>query len=243
VRSRRAAPARSAITLDRCADWRHIAHLGLAQHLPEGVMASDRASRACRAHPGSRRLVGNGSFTGAALLALFLALPGCAADPTPYQPVANGYGFSDQQIEGNRYRITFAGNSATSIDTVRNYMLYRAAEVTVESGHDYFVVVDQNTQSSTVYRGTGSTPFGFGTGFRGDGGFGVGFSTFSAYPDDSYTSWADIVVGNGSKPADNVNAYDAHDVLRRLDPAVVRAPGVMRVVPPPQQQPPPQPQQ
>jgi hypothetical protein len=107
--------------------------------------------------------------------------------------------------------------------------------VTVESGHDYFVVVDQNTQSTTTYRGTGSAPFGFGTGFRGDGGFGVGFSSFSAYPDDSFTAWADIVVGKGPKPAGDLDAYDARDVLSRLDSAVVRAPGVMRVVPPQQQ--------
>ena len=185
-------------------------------------MASDRASRSCSAHV-------------AGLLTLLLALAGCAAKPTPYQPATDDYGYSQQQIEANRYRITFAGNSATSLDTVRSYMLYRAAEVTLESGHDYFVVVDQNTQSTTTYRGTGSTPFGFGTGFRGNGGFGVGFSSFSAYPDDSFTAWADIVVGNGPKPADDLNAYDARDVLGRLDSAVVRAPGVMRVVPPQQQ--------
>jgi hypothetical protein len=186
-------------------------------------MASDPASRPRRA------------FAGVAGLLALLALAGCAASPTPYQPAANGYGFSQQQIEGNRYRVTFAGNGDTSLDTVRNYMLYRAAEVTVESGHDYFVVVDQNTQSTTTYRGTGSTPFGFGTGF-GSGGVGVGFSSFSAYPDDSFTSWADIVVGDGAKPSGDVNAYDARDVLSRLDSAVVRAPGVMRVVPPQQQQ-------
>ena len=98
------------------------------------------------------------------------------------------------------------------------------------------MVVDQNTESSTVYRGTGSSPFGFGTGFRGGDGFGIGFSSFSAFPDDSYTAWADIVVGDGPKPATDINAYDAKDVLSRLDSAVVRAPGTMRVVPPPQQQ-------
>jgi hypothetical protein len=192
-------------------------------------MASDPASRACRALPGSAHLAVAG------LLALLLVLAGCAADPTPYQPATNGYGFSQQQIENNRYRVTFAGNSATSLDTVRSYMLYRAAEITVESGHDYFVVADQNAQSTTTYRGTGSTPFGFGTGFD-SGGFGVGFSSFSAYPIDSYTAWADIVVGDGPKPAGDLNAYDARDVLSQLDSAVVRAPGVIRVTPPPQPQ-------
>jgi hypothetical protein len=199
--------------------------------MPGDGMAPDLASTPRCTPLRSRRLAGAG------VLALLLALGGCAADPTPYQPATNGYGFSQQQLEGNRYRVTFAGNSATNLDTVRNYMLYRAAEVTVESGHDYFVVVDQNTENSTTYYGTGSSPFGFGTGFRGSGGFGVGFSSFNAYPRDSYTAWADIVVGDGPKPPDNLNAYDAKDVLNRLDPAVVRAPGVMRVVPPePQQQ-------
>jgi hypothetical protein len=199
--------------------------------MPGIVMAPVPASRPCHTSLSGRRLAGAG------VLALLLALGGCAANPTPYQPATDGYGFTQQQLEGDRYRVTFAGNSATNLDTVRNYMLYRAAEVTVESGHDYFVVVDQNTQSSTTYRGTGSTPFGFGTGWRDGGGIGVGFSSFNAYPIDSYTAWADIVVGNGPKPADNLNAYDAKDVLNRLDPAVVRAPGVMRVVPPqPQQQ-------
>jgi hypothetical protein len=186
-----------------------------------------------------------GSSSALLACALVLALAACAAKPTPYQPETNGYGFSQQQIENNRYRITFAGNSATSLDTVRNYMLYRAAELTVESGHDYFIVTDQNTQSATTYRGAGSTPFGFGTGFRSGGGIGVGFSSFSAYPDDSYTAWADIVLGTGPKPQGDLNAYDAREVLGRIGPNVVRAPGVISVVPPPQsqQQTPQQPQQ
>jgi hypothetical protein len=173
---------------------------------------------------------------GRLVIAGVLALAACASEPTPYQPATDDYGYSSQQIESNRYRVTFAGNGSTPLGTVKNYMLYRAAEVTLESGHDYFVVVDQNTQSTTTYRGTGSSPFGFGTGFRGGGGFGVGVSTFSAYPDDSYTSWADIIVGDGPKPVGDLNAYDARDVLARLDPSITRAPGVMRVVPPAQSQ-------
>ncbi|MEM7025995.1 MAG: hypothetical protein AAF637_25950, partial [Pseudomonadota bacterium] len=47
---------------------------------------------------------------------VILLLAACAADPTPYQPNTSGYGFSLQQIEGNRYRVTFSGNSSTSLD-------------------------------------------------------------------------------------------------------------------------------
>jgi hypothetical protein len=171
-------------------------------------------------------------------LALFCActalmLAACAASPTPFQPSTDGYGYSQQKIEGNRYRVTFAGNSETSLDTVRNYMLVRAAEVTLENGGDYFTITDQSTQSATSYRGTGTGPVGFGTGFS-TGGVGVGMSSFSAYPSDSYTAWADIVIGEGAKPADDLNAYDARAVLSQLDPTVVRAPGVLRVIPPPQ---------
>lgn len=37
---------------------------------------------------------------------------GCAT-PTPYQPSTDGYGYSDQQIETDRYLIGFAGDDAT----------------------------------------------------------------------------------------------------------------------------------
>ena len=45
-----------------------------------------------------------------------------------------GYGFSEQRIEDDRYRITFRGNSSTSRETVENSLLYRAAELTVQTG-------------------------------------------------------------------------------------------------------------
>jgi hypothetical protein len=41
-------------------------------------------------------------------------------------------GYSDQQIESNRFRVSFAGNSLTARETVERYLLYRAAELTVQ---------------------------------------------------------------------------------------------------------------
>ena len=49
-----------------------------------------------------------------------LVLAACTT-PTPYETVAeNDYGYSEQKIEDNRYRVTFAGNSATKRETVEN---------------------------------------------------------------------------------------------------------------------------
>jgi hypothetical protein len=42
---------------------------------------------------------------------------GCG-HPTPYQPAVDGYGYSEQQIEDDRYRVTFVGNRHTSANTV-----------------------------------------------------------------------------------------------------------------------------
>ena len=153
------------------------------------------------------------------LAVALLLLAGCAA-PTPYQPATDGYGYREQQLESNRYRVTFSGNSVTPRDTVQNYLLHRAAEVTLESGHDYFTVVDQGLERSTTYHGSGFNDFGWGPGFHSNRAFGSGFGNYTAYPIDSYTTFADIVMAAGEKPAGEVNAYDARDVLRQLGPRI-----------------------
>jgi hypothetical protein len=163
------------------------------------------------------------------LLTAVVLLAGCAT-ATPYQPATNGYGYWDQQIEEDRYLIIFAGNSVTSRRTVDTYLLYHAAEVTLATGHDWFVITDRDMDAATRYSGwVDSSPgFGFGPGWWGPGGgsfggfgFGMGFGTVSAYPITRYTAQATIVVFSGEKPADNINAYDARDVIDRLRPTVV----------------------
>jgi hypothetical protein len=161
-------------------------------------------------------------------LAILAMLAGCG-QPTPYQPALDGYGYSEQRIEDNRYRVSFAGNELTAADTVQNYLLYRAAELTLDHDYDYFTVVDRNLDRSTAYWGT-SDPY-LGSGFitrRGDYVGGVGFRSYSARPIDTYTAYADVVMFEGEKPAAEVNAYDARSVLRQLGPTIQAAPGVAR---------------
>lgn len=166
---------------------------------------------------------------------LFLALlisggilAGCTT-PTPYQARVDNYGYANQRITDNRFRVSFSGNSDTSRDTVEQYLLYRAAEVTKESGNDWFRVVGSDVEAMTEFRIT-STGTGFGrfTYFGGFGPyhpfgrpFGTGFETATARPDSRYNAIAMIKVGAGPTP-DAPMAFDADQVLQNLGPEVVR---------------------
>ena len=76
------------------------------------------------------------------------ALLGACTTATPYQPNISGQkvqgGYSEQQVEPDRFRVTFSGNSLTSRETVEGYLLYRAAELTVQQGYDWFEIVERD---------------------------------------------------------------------------------------------------
>ena len=155
---------------------------------------------------------------------------------TPYGPAegGRGYGFSEQQIEDGRYRITFRGNSSTARETVENSLLFRAAELTVQGGYDYFVVVENETEAKTSYSGSAYPAFygryGYGHPFHRARyafpyyayGFGWG------YPYDSYareitrySAVAFVTMHRGEKPADNSQAFSAREVMKNLGPVVL----------------------
>jgi len=149
-----------------------------------------------------------------------LVLAACTT-PTPYETVAeNDYGYSEQKVEDNRYRVTFAGNSATKRETVENYLLYRAAELTVANGFTYFHIANQNTDKSTNYQSSGPSVGVFGGRSRGGFGWRIG-SDFDLRENESrYTAIAMILMHRGNKPADAPNAYDADTVLTNLGPKI-----------------------
>ena len=143
-----------------------------------------------------------------------------AGGPTPYQEERDGYGYSEQQIEENRYRVSFAGNAATSRQTVEDYLLYRAAELSVQTGHDWFEVVDRNTVQE--YAGYGGSPqVGVGVGGGSDFGVGLSFPVLGGGGGGRYTASMDILVHEGEKPQQDPDAYDAFSVISRLQPKIL----------------------
>lgn len=156
-----------------------------------------------------------------------LMLAGCAT-PTPYAPRTHGTatGYTDRQLADNRFRVTFTGNTVTPRETVENFLLLRAAEVTLAAGYDHFVFDTRNTKARTRYSAVPEGPvgpyghFGFGRGYwRGYWGAGFGFEPdVDIITRTNYEAYAEIVLLTPDQAAHEPRAIDAHDVIRRLGP-------------------------
>lgn len=156
-----------------------------------------------------------------------LLLGGCTG-PTPYGPATDRFGYKDNAIESDRFRVSFRGNSATDRETVETYLLYRAAELTLEQGGTYFTVVARDLEKSERYVQFDYMPFGYGGyGYYGYHGGYYFRRSVVAGPSDSipitrYEAVAEIVVGGPELAANGANAYDARDVAQTLGPRIVR---------------------
>ncbi|MFN3512507.1 MAG: CC0125/CC1285 family lipoprotein [Phenylobacterium sp.] len=182
----------------------------------------------------------------AASLALAGLLSACAT-ATPYQPNIPGQavsgGYSDQQIETNRFRVTFSGNSLTSRETVEAYLLYRAAELTVQQGYDWFSVVEREVERDRrtyverdpFYRPWYGPSYAYWRPSWRYYGPAYGWRTWDPYwgdpfwadrvdvrTVDRYEASAEILMRRGTKPADDPRAFDARAVIDNIGPRVVR---------------------
>lgn len=161
------------------------------------------------------------------------ALLAACATATPYQAAATNtnYGFQEQRIENNRVRITFRGNTVTDRETVETYLLYRAAELTLENGNDYFIVANRDTEEHSRLQSTGSrSRFGFDYWyFSPRRGWSPWYDPFWDEPASyrevtRYEAVAEIAMFSGRKPADDANAFDAREVQSNLQGRIVRPP-------------------
>lgn len=181
-----------------------------------------------------------------AVTVVLAALLASCATPTPYQPNIPGQsasgGYSDVRIEPNRWRVSFAGNSLTSRETVEGYLLFRAAELTIQQGYDWFSIVDRDTQRKAytyvepdpLYHPWYGPSYGaWRPSWRYWGpGYGA-WRSWDPYWGDPF--WADrvdvrtvekfeasaeVFMGKGAKPADDPRAFDARQVIANLQPRI-----------------------
>lgn len=166
-------------------------------------------------------------------------LAGCST-ATPYQPLGYGSqrgGYASQQLDQSHYRVMFIGNTLTSRQQVENYLLYRAAELTVQQGSTCFTIVNKDTDQNTQVRmspfsryGGGYYP-GWAPSWRLGGPWGMydynpwmGGPFFPGRYDidtvTSYQAMADIALtpACGSAPG----TFNAQQVIQNLQPYIVR---------------------
>ena len=150
-----------------------------------------------------------------------LVLTACQA-PASYAPrdQHSGSGYTDQQLAANRYRITFTGNSSTQRETVENYLLLRAAEVTLQAGYPNFMFDDRDTEAKTTYHSTTLDAWPAWRGrrwYRHNWDWDNDVTTRAV---TSYEAYAEIVLLTGKQAADEPQALAAQDVISHIGPLV-----------------------
>ena len=163
-----------------------------------------------------------------------LALAGCTT-ATPYRPASaqagDRTGYSDYRIAADRYRVSFSGNSMTSRETVERYLLFRAAELTLERGFDTFVMVQRDTERKTrtyVDRPFHPGAYGYWGPYWAYRSPRLGWRTWDPwYGDpfwdrdidvrtvDRYEAHAEILMARGPRRSDP-HAFDAREVVANL---------------------------
>jgi hypothetical protein len=69
---------------------------------------------------------------------------------TAYQPDGFTGGFEELQLDENVYEITFSGNGYTSEKRVSDFVLLRAAEISLQEGYPYFRIIDRRNWSKVT---------------------------------------------------------------------------------------------
>lgn len=162
--------------------------------------------------------------------------------PTPYQPEVKGQrihgGYSEQKLGDNRYMVTFDGNTLTSRERVEGYLLYRAADLTVQNGYDWFRIARKETERDRrTYVEPGYQPYyGYDYWRPYWRYYRPRYGWYVWHPYDRDRFWADdidvttveefeahaeIVMGRGT-PAQNESVFDARKVMADIGPSIER---------------------
>lgn len=161
------------------------------------------------------------------VLLIILLATGCAG-PTPYHPTLDGTGYLDQRIVDNRYQVSYTANSLTRKNKVKQYLLYRAAEIALEQGEERFVVLDQDDQDVSLpdYASDAQSyrhhHFEHHHLWFGNQGAEEQVSATTLKPLSRYTATITILLYTADLPAQEGKAYHARELIEVLGSTILR---------------------
>jgi len=147
------------------------------------------------------------------LLAVTASLAACATARSP-AAVALADGFRDQRLDDSHFRVSFTGRDAPPRGPVDRYLLYRAADLTVGEGYDWFEMVPARAADDAARSWRPAWSYERRAGFAAGAGPFIG-----AYDPDrivQYEASAEILVGRGAPPSGDPRAFDARRVMTDL---------------------------
>jgi len=152
-------------------------------------------------------------------IAAAFALCACATAPPHYGAATSqsSVGYYEQQVESNRYFVTFQAPNGADADILQDYALLRAADLTLEHNRTWFWLDRHVVDAQTSYSSGPSIGVGLGgVTFGGHGGLGASVGLNFPLGGGGQTQTArsatvEIRLGDGPKPEDP-NAYDARSL-------------------------------
>ena len=81
------------------------------------------------------------------LIFLTIVAIGFLSCATGYKPTGFTGGFSDIMLDENIFKVSFKGNAYTSQERATDFTLLRCAELALEHGYSYFIIVDSSEYS------------------------------------------------------------------------------------------------
>lgn len=149
------------------------------------------------------------------LLIIFFIISGCA---TSYK--GNGFsgGYSETQLDENIFKVTFRGNGYTRSERAADLAMLRCAELTLQNGFSYFVIIDAD---SYVRNSTYTTPTTTNTtaSAYGSGNYAYGNAQSTTYGGQTYNiskpSATNVIFMLNERPQE-VFAYSAKFVYKSI---------------------------
>ena len=146
---------------------------------------------------------------------VLIFLQGCE---TAYQSYGFAGGYSETQLDTNVFKVAFRGNGYTGSERASDFTLLRCAELALQNGYKYFVVIDANSYTSNS---TYTTPTTYNTtaNVYGTGNYAYGNATTTMYGGQTYNiskpSSSNTIVCFTEKPT-NGFSYNAEFIYKNI---------------------------